>query len=395
LEDFADKIPVVTKDMLRRDQAEHPPFGSYLGVDPGEVFRIYGSSGTTGTPTLYGISKDDWKHAEDAQAMAVWAMGIRPSDRVHFGFPFSMFIGGWAIMAGCERVGATTFPIGAADSRRHIDLLSQLDSTVFAGTPSYVLHLAEVAQEIGTDLRETALHTVMVGGEPGGTLNGVRNAILEAFGRLHVVDTGNTSECFPTQMNSSCSDESGVHVFEDEVYLEIVDPTNPHSLVAEGTHGATVYTTLWRRSQPMIRFWAGDETYMVRERCSCGRTYPRLPEGLLGRIDDMLLIRGANVYPSAIENTLRPIPGVGREYRIIVEKRGALDELMIETEYDAQSLSGEWDLDGAKRRLAEEIAAQLRRTIGLRCFISVVEPGTFEPMIFKARRVIDKRAKLA
>jgi phenylacetate-CoA ligase len=395
LEDFTTKIPIVTKDMLRRNQAEHPPFGSYSGVGMEEVARIFGSSGTTGTPTIYGISAADWGRAGHAQAMAVWAMGVRPDDLVHFVFPFSMFIGGWAILHGANEVGAANFTAGALESRKHIDMMKLLGSTVVAGTPSYCLHLAEVAKEIGEDLRRLALHTLIVGGEPGGSLKGPREALRAAYGDVRIADTGNTSECFPTQMNSSCDRETGVHIFEDEVYLELVERDDPSAGVPDGERGATVYTTLWRQSQPMIRFWAGDEAYMVRDACPCGRTYPRLPEGLLGRVDDMLLIRGANVYPSALENTLRQIEGVGAEYRVVVEKRGAMDELRVECEYDARWLASvPGDPGLAKADLTAVIESALKRTTGLRCPVRLVDPGTHETQLFKARRVIDRRPSL-
>jgi phenylacetate-CoA ligase len=391
MDDFAKRVPVVTKDMLRRDQLEHPPFGSASGVEHEEIVRVYASSGTTGTPTLYGISRRDWDRSADAQAMAAWAMGVRPDDVVHFLFPFGMFVGGWAILHGTTTVGATNFPAGALDSRKHIDMMQQLGSTVLAGTPSYCLHLGEVAKDMGFDLSTLPLKSLLVGGEPGGMLAGPRAAIRKAFGDVRIMDTGNTSECFPTQMNSSCTEESGVHVFEDEVFLEVTHRDDASVRQAEGERGAAVYTTLWRESQPMIRFWPGDETYMVREPCACGRTYPLLPQGLIGRLDDMLLVRGANVYPSAIEDTVRQVPGVGAEYRVIVEKHGAMDELTIESEWDAHWLAVQPDPQTACEELQATLQSALRKTTGLRCEIRLLEPGSHESQLFKARRVVDRR----
>jgi len=391
IDDFTKRVPIVTKDMLREDQLLHPPFGSASGVEPEEILRVYASSGTTGTPTLYGISASDWNRAADAQAMAVWAMGVRPDDVVHFLFPFGMFVGGWAILHGTTAIGATNFPAGALDSRKHIDMMQQLGSTVLAGTPSYCLHLAEVAKETGFDLSSLPVHTLIVGGEPGGSLEGPRAAIRKAFGDVRIMDTGNTSECFPTQMNSSCTEEAGVHVFEDEVYLEVVQRDDSSIQQPDGERGAAVYTTLWRESQPMIRFWSGDETILVRDPCPCGRTYPRLPQGLIGRLDDMLLVRGANVYPSAVEDTMRRVPGVGAEYRLVVEKDGAMDELLIESEWDPQWLQAQPDVDAASRQLQASLQSALRKTTGLRCEIRLLEPGTHEAQLFKARRVVDRR----
>lgn len=391
MQDFTQKVPPITKEMLRTDQQEHPPFGSLSGVDNADILRVYASSGTTGTPTLYGISREDWERAAEAQAMAVWAMGVRPDDVVHFLFPFGMFVGGWAILHGTTRVGATNFPAGALDSRKHIEMMRQLGSTVLAGTPSYCLHLGEVAKDMGFDLSTLPVHSLLVGGEPGGMLEGPRHAIRQAFGDVRILDTGNTSECFPTQMNSSCDHESGVHVFEDEVFLEVVDRDDPTVAQPDGEAGATVYTTLWRRSQPMIRFWAGDETTLVRDPCPCGRTYPLLPRGLVGRVDDMLLVRGANVYPSVIDDTVRRIPGVGAEYRIMVEKKGSMDELTIESEWDPHWLAGRADTNTACGQLQQTLVDALRHSTGLRCEVRLVEPGSQEGQLFKAKRVIDRR----
>lgn len=394
LEDFTAHVPVVTKQMLRDDQAAYPPFGSCSTTAPQDVARVFGSSGTTGTPTLYAISKADWERAAEAQAMAVWGMGVRPGDVVQLAFPFSMFIGGWALLLGVERIGATAFSVGALDSRRQVELIELARSTVLMATPSYVMHLAEVARNLGVDLRKAGIHTLVVGGEPGGGVHGSKEAMKAAWGdHITICDTGNTSECFPTQMNSSCHLGTGMHVYEDEVYLEIVAPEDLNKGVPDGGFGATVYTTLWRQSQPMIRFAAGDRARLSRERCACGRTYPRLPEGLVGRLDDTLVIRGVNVYPSAIEATLRQIAGVGCEYRVFVEKTGAMDELRIEVEVDRIWLQNRGDdVAIAQAGLLNKLAEELRHDLGIRVDVKLVDAGTFEPMVFKARRVIDKWA---
>ena len=393
LEDFTARVPIVTKQMIRDDQAAHPPFGSYSTTAPHDVARVFGSSGTTGTPTLYAISKADWERAAEAQAMAVWGMGVRPGDIVQLAFPFSMFIGGWALLLGVERIGATAFSVGALDSRRQVEMIGLTKSTVLMATPSYVMHLAEVARDLGVDLRRSGIHTLIVGGEPGGGVHGSKEAMKVAWGdHVTICDTGNTSECFPTQMNSSCHLGTGMHVYEDEVYLEIVSPGDLNQGVPDGEFGATVYTTLWRQSQPMIRFAAGDRARLSREPCACGRTFPRLPQGLVCRLDDTLVIRGVNVYPSAIEASLRQVPGVGAEYRVFVEKSGAMDGLRVEVEVDRLWLKEQaGDTATAREGLAKKLAEELRHDLSIRVDVQVVDAGTFEPMVFKARRVIDKR----
>lgn len=386
LDDFTKRIPVVTKQMLRDDQRANPPFGSYRGAGDDETARVYASSGTTGTPTLYAISAADWERAGDAQAMALWAMGVRPDDTVHFVFPFGMFIGGWALLHGCDRIGTTNFTAGAMDTRRQIDMMRTVRPTVLTGTPSYCLHLGEVAREMGVDLSDAGLRTVVVGGEPGGSLETCRSKIKEIFGPVTVTDTGNTSECFPTQMNSSCDAETGVHVFEDEVFCEVVDPADPNISRAGDSPGATVYTTLWRESQPMIRFESGDEAVLTYDPCPCGRTYPRLPQGVTGRVDDMLLIRGANVYPSAVDESVRQVPEMGAEYRIVVEKRGALDEMSLQVE-GTPEVYERGGIDALRAALVDSV----RRSTGLRCAVEVVPLASLERQVFKARRVVDRR----
>lgn len=392
LDDYAAKVPVVTKQMLREDQAQHPPFGSNAVANAEGIARIFGSSGTTGLPTLYALSKEDWKRAADVQAMALWGMGLRPGDLVQMMFPFSMFMGGWALLQGMEHLGASIFPIGAADSRRQIELIGLIRPTVLAATPSYVMHLGDVARSLGVDLRNSSVEILVVGGEPGGSVPGSITAMRAIWGAEVVIcDSGNTSECFPPQMNSSCHLGIGMHVYEDETYLELVEPDDPARLVAEGEFGGTVYTTLWRSSQPMIRFFAGDRARMTHEVCACGRSYPRLPEGLVGRIDDMLVIRGVNVYPSAIEAALRQIEGMGAEYRVLVERPGVMDEMRLEAEPDEIWLRGQADGGAASARLGRSIADALKRDLGIRVEVAIVAAGTYEKMLFKARRVIDRR----
>jgi len=377
LDDFTTKVPVITKKMLVADQAEHPPFGSYARtMQPGEIARIHGSSGTSGVPTMYAVSKTDWDRAADAHAMAQWCAGVRPDDVVQVGFPFGLFFGGWGVVQGAERIGATLFPIGITDSERHLELITRLRSTVFSATPSYCIHLLSVAERMGIDLHASTIRHLLVGGEAGGSLPGTREIIGDGWGAT-VADAGSTSEMYPFQTNVGCEAGTGTHLYTDEVFTEGVDRADHQVPVPVGERGAVVYTHLWRDSQPMIRFAPGDETYLDDAPCPCGRTYPRLPEGILGRLDDMLVIRGANVFPSAVETALRAVPGLGPEFRIRVHKQGALDELTVEAE-------GGEDL----RALTEQT---LQKVLGIRTSLTLLAPGTLPETTFKARRVVDER----
>ena len=389
LEDFTRKVPVVTKQMLVDDQAEHPPFGSYLGADRSALARVQGSSGTTGVPTMYGVSTEDWQRGSEMMAMGLWCCGVRPDDVVQILFPFGLFFGGWGVLQGVERIGACAFPIGASvSSERQIELIRKLGTDVLIGTPSYIAHLGKQAAEIGVDTASTAVSLAMVAGEPGGSIPSVRRHISELWAGIDIVDAGPgvTSELYPFCSSTGCLEaEGGVHLYIDENYTEIVSKEDPNAPVPVGTSGAAVSTHLWRKSQPMIRLWTGDEAVLDDAPCPCGRTYPRLPKGVKGRLDDMLVIRGANVYPSAVEGVVREVEAAGAEYRIIVDRPAEMDEMTLQVEPSPNLPSAKWE------GLRTEMEERLKRTLGLRIPVEVVEPGTHELQTFKAHRVIDRR----
>jgi phenylacetate-CoA ligase len=397
LEDFTTKVPVITKKMLVADQEEHPVFGSYAGsFSPGEVARIQGSSGTSGTPTFYCVSRKDWLRSRDLVALAMWAMGARPGDIAQIAFPFSLFFGGWGVLQGLEHLGATVFPLGNIDSQRHLELMRHVGSTIFSATPSYCMHLIGLADKLGIDLSASTVRRLIVGGEPGGSLPGTREALTHGWG-ASVHDSGSTSEMYPFNTNVTANPEDGVLLITDEVFSEVVDRDDSNAPVPHGTRGAIVYTHLWRESQPMIRFWPGDETYMVHDGpTSCGRTYPRLPEGVIGRLDDMLIVRGANIYPSAVEKALRQVDGLGAEFEIILETRGSLDEMTVRVELaqDAARTLGEHSGDG-RQRIVQETEQRLKRDLSVRVPVELLDPGSLPQTVFKARRVVDRRTSTA
>lgn len=387
LEDFTTKVPVITKKMLVEDQKINPIFGSYAGdFAPEDIARLQGSSGTSGTPTFYQVSKADWERAAEVHAMALWSTGLRPNDVVQIGFPFSIFFGGWGVLQGAERIGSAVFPLGAIESDKHLDMIEKVKPTAFSATVSYCMHLLMKARERGVDLSESSVMRLIAAGEIGASLPSTKEILTKGWGAsLH--DTGSTSEMYPFMTSTACEAQAGVHLYQDEVFTEIVSKSDPNIPIQVGERGATVYTHLWRKSQPMIRFWSGDESFMTEEICSCGRTYPRLPHGVLGRLDDMLVIRGANVYPSAIENVVRSLNWSGAEYQIIVDKKGALDEMTVNMEYQNQYKTRNLD------DLINEAKELFKNKIGIRVSINLVEQGSMPETIFKARRVIDNRKK--
>jgi len=390
LDDFTSRVPIITKQMLRDSQAEHPAFGDYLGVKMPDVIRIHGSSGTSGKPTLYAFSRKDWDYVADVMAQGLYTCGVRPGDVVQLATVFSLFMGGWGALLGVERLGATAFPLGAGETERQLELMYRVGSTVLITTPTYALHMLETAKGLGYDPAASPLRLGIFIGEPGSSIPGTRNALENGWG-IKVRDMATTSEMTPWATNSECEKGGGVHVIQDEVWTEIVAKDDPARHVPDGESGAIVYTHLRRESQPMIRFFAGDESHMTYEPCSCGRTYPRLPAGVYGRLDDMLLIRGANVYPSQVQRSLLEVPGTGVEFKIVLTKKGALDHATVCVERDpALNLD---DCAAFDADLKDRIRKKLKNDTSVTFDVEVLAPNTLERALSKARRVDDQRPR--
>jgi phenylacetate-CoA ligase len=382
LADF-EAVPVVRKDELRADQGAHEPFGSYLCVPPDEVKHVNGTSGTTGRPTAFGISERDWRSVANAHARVMWAMGIRPHDTVLVGSPLSLYWGSWGAYLGAERLGARVFPFGAGvagQTARTVLWMRQMGVTVFYGTPSYALRLAEVATEQGVDPADLGLRKLFFSGEPGASIPSIRGRIETAFG-AQVYDSGSMAEVSPWMHLGAGADEPGVLCWQDLVYTEVCDPATLRR-VPYGSEGTPVYTTLERTSQPMIRLLSNDLTRWEAPSIERGRTYPFLPRGIYGRIDDMFIVRGENIYPAAIDEVVMSDPGYGGEHRIVISRTDTMDSLVVQVEHQpGQRLDG-W---------ADGLSERLRRVLGVGATVVPVGRGTFERTEFKARRVLDDR----
>ena len=386
LDDLA-RFPVVRKDDLRAAQAAAPPFGDYLCIEPSDVARIHGTSGTTGRPTVFGIGADDWERIGEAHARILWGAGIRPDDRVLVASFFSLYLGSWGALKGCERMGATVFPFGAGlpgQTLMAVQWARELRPTAFYGTPSYALHLAETARREGVDPKSLGFRTLFFSGEPGAGIPATKRLIEETFGGI-CVDMGSMAEMSPWMTNGECRYRTGMHLWQDIVYTQVCDPQT-FQPVPFGAEGTPVYTHLERTSQPMIRLVSGDRARWTDEPCPCGRTYPRLPQGLYGRIDDMFIVRGENIYPSAIEDVLRAIDGFGGEFRVIVSRRETMDELLVRAECAASHAD-----PGSRTALAATMKERLRARLGVTPVIDLVPPGELPRTEFKAKRVIDDR----
>ncbi|MEI2778340.1 MAG: AMP-binding protein [Tetrasphaera sp.] len=385
LADF-EQVPVIVKQELRESQANHEPYGDYLCVDEAEVKHIHGTSGTTGRPTMFGLSEPDWQHVANAHARVMWSMGIRPSDTVFVGSLFSLYMGSWGALIGAQRLGCRVFPFGAGvagQTARAVNWLRQSKPTVFYGTPSYALRIAEIARSEGIDPREFGLRVMFFSGEPGAAVASVRKLLEDSYGAA-VRDSGSMAEVSPW-MNLAESDGSrGPLLWQDIVYTEVCDPDTLHR-VPYGSEGTPVYTTLERASQPMIRLLSNDLTRWEDGPSPCGRTYPSLPKGIYGRIDDMLVIRGENIYPSAIDDVLNATPGYGGEHRVVVSTDRTMDQLVVRAEPEPgmpQAALPQW---------CESVAEALRRVLGVRVEVQPAPPGSIERTDLKARRVIDER----
>lgn len=390
LEDFEEKVPTISKKDLRESQAKYPPFGDYLCLPDSEIFHVHGTSGTTGRPTAFGIGRDDWRAIANAHARIMWAMGMRPGDMICIAAIFSLYLGSWGALAGAERLGAKSFPFGAGAAgmtARCAQWLSLMKPSGFYGTPTFAIHLADAARKEGLNPREFGLKHMFFSGEPGASIPGVRDKIEGAYG-AKVFDSGSMAEMTPFMNVAGTAETSGMLCWQDIVYTEVCDPKTMRR-VPYGERGTPVYTHLERTSQPMIRLASGDLTLWVDEPNPCGRTYPRLPQGVFGRIDDMFTIRGENVYPSEIDAVLNAIKGYGGEHQIIITRDAAMDELLLKVEADAETLAGP---RGGKDAFRAEVARQMQKLLGLRTGVEVVEAGSLPRTDFKARRVIDDRA---
>ena len=389
LEDF-EKVPVVTKKELRESQARLEPFGDYLCIPTDRVHHVHGTSGTTGQPTVFAIGRDDWETIAENQARILWAMGLRPGDMIFIAAIFSLYLGSWGAMLAAERLGAKSFPFGAGApgmTVRAVQWLRTMRPQGFYSTPSYALHLAEVAKDEGIDPAEFELKVMFFSGEPGASIPGIRERIEEAY-KARVFDCGTMAEMTPF-MSASGTDGSGngMVLFQDIVYHEVCDPST-NSRVSWGERGTPVYTHLERTSQPMIRLASGDLTHWVEGPSECGRTYPILPDGVYGRIDDMFQIRGENIYPSEIDAVLNELTGYGGEHRIIISREGAMDELLVQFDASEEVYGQGEQATSVLQNLASE---SLRKVLGVRAKTEVVAANVITRTDHKARRVIDDR----
>lgn len=381
IETLADlaKLPFTVKDDLR----DNYPFGLFT-VPMEEVVRVHASSGTTGKPTVVGYTQKDIELWSNIMARALSLAGASHKDIVHNAYGYGLFTGGLGAHYGIERLGATVVPVSGGNTKRQITVMKDFGSTVLLSTPSYALNLAEAMDSMGVDSKDMNVRVGVFGAEPWS--ENMREEVerklnlkaVDIYGLSEVMGPGVAMECLHT--------DCGMHIFEDHFLPEIIDPETGEVL-PPGEQGELVFTTLTKEAFPIIRYRTKDISRLIYEPCACGRTMVRM-EKVTGRTDDMLIIRGVNVFPSQIEHVLMSVEGVEPHYQIMVDRIGNLDTMSVQVEVSENLFSDEIrKLEQLTMRLQHEI----KDLLGVTCKVKLVNPKTIQRSEGKAQRVIDNR----
>jgi len=376
LEDVA-ALPFTIKADLR----DHYPFGMFARPRA-QLARLHGSSGTTGKPTVVGYTRRDIGTWAGLMARSLACAGVRPGDVVHNAYAYGLFTGGLGMHYGAERLGATVVPMSGGSTERQVALIRDFGARALCCTPSYALVIAEVAEREGVDLSASDLEIGLFGAEPWSEQ--MRAEIEERIG-LKAMDNYGLSEILGPGVAVECGEQAGLHGWEDHFIFEVIDPDTGKP-VPDGQQGELVITTLTKEALPMIRYRTRDVTRLITQRCACGRTHVRIGR-ITGRNDDMLIIRGVNVYPSQIEALLIGVPGTAPHYQLVLERKGSLDHLIVEVE----AAGSESARPEAYVAIAERVRHQIKSMIGLSVDAVVKQPGELPRSPGKALRVRDLR----
>jgi phenylacetate-CoA ligase len=360
-------LPLTTKNELVVDQATHPLFGTNLTYPLERYVRVHQTSGTSGTPLRWLDTQASWEWWARCWGFVLVGAGVRHGDRAFFPFSFGLFVGFWAGFEGARALGMLAIPGGGQDSPTRLTTMETLGATVLVCTPSYALHLLQVARERGVDPARLPVRVTLHAGEPGAGIPSVR-ARIEAGWGARAFDHGGMTEM--GAYGYECEAQAGLHVNESEFVAEVIDPATG----SPASEGELVLTNLGRLGSPLVRYRTGDRVRLARSPCGCGRTFARLEGGILGRLDDMLIVRGVNLFPSAIEAIVRRFPV--EEFQIEIFRAGELDEVRVLVEMDGGA-------DGARH-----VQDALRAGLGIRMEVAPVGPGSLPRFDLKARRVV-------
>jgi phenylacetate-CoA ligase len=375
------RVPFTTKEDLR----DNYPFGLFA-VPMSNIVRLHASSGMTGRATVVGYTKRDIETWSKLMARSFVAAGLTKNDIVHNAYGYGLFTGGLGIHYGAEMLGASVVPISGGNTKRQIMILQDFGPTAICCTPSYALYLAEQGEEMGTDMRSLKLRVGILGAEPWSEKmrqeieNKLNITALDIYGLSEIMGPGVAIECR--------EGHQGLHIFEDHFIVEIINPATGEVL-PPGDEGELVFTTITKEAFPLIRYRTRDISSLMPEPCKCGRTHVRM-DRVSGRSDDMLIIRGINIFPSQIENVLVGIEGLEPHYQLTVYRDGALDALEIHVEVSEEVLS---DSDEVRvlQKIERRISRDIKDYLGVSARIKLVEPKTLQRFEGKASHVIDKR----
>lgn len=371
-------FPFTTKQDLIDDQAANPPFGSNLTYPATAYTRYHQTSGTTGLPLKVLDTAESWDWFGTCWSYVLAGAGLTAKDRLFVAFGFGPFIGFWAAVEGARYIKAMMIPGGGQDSLQRLHLLRDTGCTALCSTPTYALRLAEVAREANFDLRSLPVRVTINAGEPGANVPATKRRIEEAWG-ANCYDHAGATEVGAHSFECEAQ-PGGMHINEGEFIAEVIDPDTGEEVPA-GQKGELVITNLGRFGFPVIRYRTGDIVQLTNETCECGRTFMLCEGGIIGRYDDMCIVRGVNIYPSAIENLTRAFDAID-EFRVTVSRKGELDELRIEIEC----------MEGTNRaRLATDVTKSIHQALGLRPMVVTVDRHTLPRFELKARRFYDKR----
>lgn len=380
------KLPFTNKHHLRKNY----PFGM-LATPQEDVVRIHASSGTSGKPTVVAYTEKDIKSWGEIVARAIYMAGGRKGDILHNAYGYGLFTGGLGLHYGAERLGCATVPISGGNTSKQITLIQDFKPRVICSTPSYLLNIGETMKNMGLDPASTSLDYAVLGAEPWS--EEMRNSIEDMFD-MKASDIYGLSEVMGPGIAMECADcQDGLHIAEDHFLVEVIDPETLEP-VPEGENGELVFTSLSKEAFPVIRYRTGDIASVTREPCACGRTTARMSR-VKGRVDDMLIIRGVNVFPSELERYIGNVEGVTPHYQVHLNKRGALDqaELHVEISEDFYETLPEQDFH---QPIAQELIKKLKKVLKTESLVSIdvilKEPHTIPRSEGKAKRIVDSRA---
>jgi len=378
------RLPFTTKDELKDNQLQHPPWGDVLAVPLADVTRVHLTSATTGRPLAFLDTAADWHGFYHSYARSLHAFGVRRTDMVMAAFSYGPWIGYWSGFYAAQDLGCLVYPVGGFSTEQRLDALLTYPITVLGCTPSYALFLAEAAANKGIDLaRDTKLRITWHTGEPGASIPATRARIEAAFG-VRAYDLPGLTEI--AAWGFECEARAGLtHVHEDYVYPEVLD--DHERPVKPGERGELVFTSLYRRAMPLLRYRTRDLVQLADRRCPCGRTLVAFEGGVVARLDDMKKVRGIIVYPRRIEELVRPHRAVD-EFQIVFRRRDGLDDILVRLDPSPSLALGE------RTHLGEALARDLQLGLGIRVSVEVGEPGSLPRWDHKARRVTDERTEV-